>query len=275
MNPASDPTLVYVYAVTPPAPVPDGLLTHLSGVSGSPVTLLAPAGEGRAPVAFVISDVAYADWAEEVLEQHFEDLQWLEETARAHHLVIETLAAHTTVLPLRMATLYQDRVRALRALEQQGRNFAVQLDGLRAHTEYGVKIYVRPAAGPEPAAAPAPTSPGKAYLQARRAHHDAREEHYRQAQLAADRIADIARGHASLHVRHAPQSGPLAARADGENVLNDAFLVPDGEADTFRAAVHAVVEGFEGIRLEVTGPWAPYSFAATPVTPPPPGAPAP
>ncbi|MFD8637113.1 GvpL/GvpF family gas vesicle protein [Streptomyces sp. NPDC059533] len=276
MNCESAPTLVYVYAVTPPAPVLDGILTHLTGVSGSPVTLLAPAGEGTAPVAFVVSDVPCAEWAEDVLGHRFEDLRWLEETARAHHLVIETLAAHTTVLPLRMATLYEDRTRAQRALGQQGRNFATQLARLNAHTEYGVKIYVRPAAGPDPAAAaPEPTSPGKAYLQARRAHHDAREDHYRQAQLAADRIAEIARAHASMHVRHAPQSGPLAARADGENVLNDAFLVPDAASDAFQAAVHAVAEGFEGIRLEVTGPWAPYSFAATPATPSPPVPPAP
>lgn len=270
-------TLVYVYAVTPPAPVLDGLLAHLTGVSGSPVTLLSPAGREAAPVAFVISDVLYADWAEDVLEDRFEDLRWLEETARAHHLVIETLVAHTTVLPLRMATLYQDRTRALQALDQQGQNFATQLARLSAHTEYGVKIYVRPTAtAPDPAdAPPAPTSPGKAYLRARRVHHDAREDHYRQAQLAADRIADIAQDHAAQHVRHAPQGGPLAARADGENVLNAAFLVPDARADAFQAAVHAVAEALQGIRLEVTGPWAPYSFAVTPATAPTPGPPAP
>ncbi|MFE1414775.1 GvpL/GvpF family gas vesicle protein [Streptomyces sp. NPDC085524] len=274
MNAAAGPTLVYVYAVTPPAPVLEGVLAHLTGVSGSPVTLLAPSGEGSAPVAFVVSDVPYADWAEDVLKHRFEDLRWLEETARAHHLVIETLAAHITVLPLRMATLYQDRTRALQALQLQGQEFATQLARLSAHTEYGVKIYVRPAAEPDPAAAPAPATPGKAYLQARRAHHHAREDHYRQAQSAADRIAGIAQDHAAQYVRHAPQSGPLAAQADGENVLNYAFLVPDARAEAFQAALHEVAEALPGIRLEVTGPWAPYSFATASATPPvPPGSP--
>ena len=46
-----------------------------------------------------------------------------------------------------------------------------------------------------------------------------------------------------------------------ENVLNDAYLVPDAYAEPFRAAVEEAVGVFDGIRVEVTGPWAPYSFA--------------
>ncbi|MFF5446475.1 GvpL/GvpF family gas vesicle protein [Streptomyces sp. NPDC012888] len=281
--PATGPTaatLTYVYAVTPPAPVLDGLLPGLAGVAGSPVTLLTPPdGAVGAPVAFVVSDVPGADWAEDVLKRRFEDLRWLEDTARAHHHVIETLAAHTTVLPLRMATLYQDRVRALRALQRQGQEFATQLAELSAHTEYGVKVYVRPggaapAGGTDSAgAAPAPAGPGRSYLRARRAQQDAREDHYRQARLAADRIAELGRRCAARQVHHPPQSGPLAAQSaagaeGGENVLNDAFLVSDSQADAFRAGVLGAVEDLPGIHVEVTGPWAPYSFAAAPAPEP-------
>ncbi|MFJ9641522.1 GvpL/GvpF family gas vesicle protein [Streptomyces sp. NPDC101206] len=274
------PTLTYVYAVTPPAPGLGESLGGLAGVADSPVALLVPtAGGTAAPVAFVVSDVPRAEWAEEVLRERFEDLRWLEDTARAHHRVIEALAARTTVLPLRLATLYADRTRALQALEEQGQDFAGQLARLSAHTEYGVKVYVRPSppagttapagpATPEPAAGPAQAGAGRAYLRARRAQHEAREGHYRQAQLAADRIAGIALRCAAQQVRHSPQAGPLAAGADGENVLNDAFLVPDDRAEAFRAAVRGAAEDLPGIRLEVTGPWAPYSFAAAPPTPP-------
>ncbi|MFD7629291.1 GvpL/GvpF family gas vesicle protein [Streptomyces sp. NPDC059851] len=277
MNAPAPPTLTYVYAVAPPTPVLDHVLPALVGVAGSPVTVLVPPGGAGGPVAFVISDVPQADWAEDALRDHFEDLRWLEDTARAHHHVIEALAAHTTVLPLRMATLYQDHTRALQALHAQTRDFATQLARLSAHTEYGVKIYVRPStapATPDATTEAPPASPGKAYLQARRAHHDAREDHYRQAQLAADRLAAIAGRYTTQHVRHPAQSGPLTAPTAGENVLNDAFLVPDDQADAFRAALHRAAEDLPGIRLEVTGPWAPYSFAAplpaaAPPAPPP------
>ncbi|GGU81357.1 gas vesicle protein [Streptomyces litmocidini] len=263
MNGPAAATLTYVYAVTPPTPALDDVLPTLTGVAGSRVTLLAPVPDDTGPVAFAISDVPRADFGEEVLPARFEDLHWLEETARAHHRVIEALAARTTVLPLRMATLYQDHTRALRALQPQGQEFATQLARLAAHTEYGVKIYVRPAGAPDAGTAAPAATPGKAYLQARRAQRDAHEDHYRQARTAADRIAEIALRYAADRVSHPPQSGPLAASV-GENVVNAAFLVPDAEADAFRRAVRAVAEDLPGILLETTGPWAPYSFTALP-----------
>ncbi|MEU3776635.1 GvpL/GvpF family gas vesicle protein [Streptomyces sp. NPDC032472] len=252
------PTLTYVYAVSAPVPALGEVLAALKGVAGTPVTLLPPSG----PVSFTVSDVPRADFDEEALKAHFEDLRWLEDTARAHHRVIEVLASHTTVLPLRMATLYQDSASALDALRAQSGAFAAQLARLSGHAEYGVKIYVRPADRPAAEPAPAAASPGKAYLAARRAQHHAHEDHYRQAQLATERIADLARRHTAGLVRHPAQSGPLAASATEENVLNDAYLVADPQADAFRAAVTGAAQDLPGIRIEVTGPWAPYSFAA-------------
>ncbi|MEW2412832.1 GvpL/GvpF family gas vesicle protein [Streptomyces sp. NPDC046866] len=258
MNGAPAPALTYVYAVIPPAPAAlRELLPTLKGVAGAPVALLS----AEDPVSFAVSAVPRADFDETALKTRFEDLRWLEETARAHHHVIEVLAAHTTVLPLRMATLYQDPAGALDALRAQSGAFTAQLARLSGHAEYGVKIYVRPAERDRAPAAPAATSPGKAYLAARRAQQHAHEDHYRQAQVATERIADLARRHTAGQVRHPAQSGPLASAAE-ENVLNDAYLVPDGGADAFRAAVAGAARDLPGIRIEVTGPWAPYSFAA-------------
>ncbi|MFE2009969.1 GvpL/GvpF family gas vesicle protein [Streptomyces sp. NPDC059491] len=285
-GPAATATLTYVYAVAPPAPALDDLLPGLTGVAGTPVALLTPEPADAGPVAFVISDVPRAEFAEDVLAGRFEDLGWLEETARAHHHVIEALAAHTTVLPLRMATLYEDHARAVRALHEQSQPFTTQLAQLAAHTEYGVKLYVRHAAAPPETTAPdrtaSPTpddsapagpesaSPGKAYLRARRAQRDAHEDRYQQAGIAADRVAEIGRLHSARHVAHPPQSGPLAAASMGENVLNAAFLVPDAEAQSFTAAIGAAAGDLPGVVLELTGPWAPYSFTALPRSPDPP-----
>ena len=85
---------------------------------------------------------------------------------------------------------------------------------------------------------------------------------YSQAQNAAETVGAIASRYASQHVRHPVQRGALTGPA--ENVLNDAYLVPDSYAEPFRAAIEEAVGGFTGIRVEVTGPWAPYSFAMPP-----------
>ncbi|WP_187357029.1 GvpL/GvpF family gas vesicle protein, partial [Actinomadura sp. CNU-125] len=53
---------------------------------------------------------------------------------------------------------------------------------------------------------------------------------------------------------------------EGRNITNDAYLVPMDATDEFAAAVRESARDLPGVRVEVTGPWAPYSFA-TPRTP--------
>ncbi|WP_037833088.1 GvpL/GvpF family gas vesicle protein [Streptomyces sp. NRRL F-4474] len=264
--------LTYVYAVARRTDRLAVLLAGLRGIDRAPVTLLTEASDSSpAPLAFVTSHVPHEAFNESALRAHFEDLEWLEGVARAHHEVVQAVAAEQTVLPLRMATVYQDDDRARQALGEQRSTFARRMAAVDAHTEYGVKIYLPPPAPAEPpAGAPAaeadlvaPTaSPGKAYLQRRRVQHRARERTYEQAQRAAATLDAIAARYAVGRVRHAPQSGALTGPQ--ENVLNDAYLVPDKEARDFRAAVAQAAGDFPEIRIEITGPWAPYSFAMPP-----------
>ncbi|MFF0750730.1 GvpL/GvpF family gas vesicle protein [Streptomyces sp. NPDC004267] len=288
-----EPGLTYVYAVAAGTPGLDESLTGLRGVGDAPVTFLDPGRPGSPAPVFVVSRVPADEWREEALRSRFEDLGWLEGTARAHHGVIQALTEHTIVLPLRLATLYQNDDRAREALREQQDAFAARLALLARHAEYGVKVYIAAGAAtaddihaeapaqPTAPAADAPhdqarahstapaddPSPGKAYLRARRAQHHAREDRYLQARQAADRIAAVAAPLATHAVRHPAQTGPLTRGENGENVLNDAYLVPDEKAEAFRAALDKAGQGLPGIRIEVTGPWAPYSFAMPPAVP--------
>jgi len=267
----ADDALTYVYAAAPLTEALRDALNGLRGIHGSPVLCVtAPPANGTGtgapspPLAFATSHVPEREFNERALKNHFEDLEWLEEVARAHHDVVQALSTRTTVLPLRMATVYQDDDRAAQALAEQHHAFADRLAQLSAHTEFGVKIYLAPTAAPADteAATDASLTPGKAYLQRRRAQHDAQEAVYGQAQQAAEVVGAVAPRYATQHVRHPAQSGALTGPA--ENVLNDAYLVPDGYGESFRAALQEAVGQFDGIRVEVTGPWAPYSFAMPP-----------
>ncbi|MGW9450570.1 GvpL/GvpF family gas vesicle protein [Streptomyces sp. NPDC055632] len=301
--------LTYVYAAAPDTPEVRASLAGVRGVSDAPVSLLPlptaspptdfpstgslspdspatgslPTGSFRAdspptdpirttapaPVAFVVSRVAPDEFDERTLKARFEDLEWLEGVARAHHEVVQTVARHDTVLPLRLATVYQNDDRALGALAAQHHVFAERIALLRDRSEFGVKLYISPTGPSEPRedTADASLGPGKAYLRSRRAQHSAQEVRYRHAQEAADRVEALASRFSTHRVRHPAQRGALAGPE--ENVLNDAYLVPHDRAEEFRTALTAAVEGLDGVRVEVTGPWAPYSFA----TPSPPSAP--
>lgn len=262
-------TMSYAYAVA--RDDDDTLAQALSGLPGvadAPVHLVRAGRRGEMVVA--VSPVPEPDFQESALRAHLEDLDWLESVARAHHRVIGALAERTTVLPLRLATVYLDDERVRQMLDARQEAFADRLSDLTAHTEWGVKIYVEaPAATERPAApsAAADLSPGRAYLSHRRAQRHAREDAYRDAEEVARRVEDAARHHAVDRVQHRAQQGELA-RGPGENVINDAYLVPVGHAEGFRADVLRAGEGLTGVRVEVTGPWAPYSFATPPETEP-------
>ncbi|MFI1469314.1 GvpL/GvpF family gas vesicle protein [Streptomyces wuyuanensis] len=268
----------YVYAVVREADGLEEAVAGLSGAAGAPVRLLPlTGGDG---LSLAVSSVPSEDFREEALKRHLEDLRWLEAVARAHHGVIEELSARTTVLPLRLATVYLDDERATNALDAQSEVLAQRLSHLAAHVEWGVKIYVEPSAAPAPQPAePAGSedlSPGRAYLRTRRAQRTVRDTAHRSARTAAERIEETGRRYAADRARHRVQQGELAT-APGENVLNDAYLVPRDLAEEFRDEVSRAADGLDGVRVELTGPWAPYSFATPPDTADPadPGTPGP
>ncbi|MFJ3842019.1 GvpL/GvpF family gas vesicle protein [Streptomyces sp. NPDC090054] len=263
--------LTYIYAVTQPTLSLANSLTTLHGIAGASLRLLPPTPDAASPHAkdtqlvFVAADVPEHDFNEAALKAHFEDLDWLEDVARTHHDIVQAIAAHATVLPLRLATVYQDDHSARQALALGRPAFAESMDQVRDHTEYGVKIYLtvptEPDLDPPPAEPRRPTAgSGKAYLRARRTQHHAREAVHQQAQHAAATIEAIAARHTTWRVRHAPQRGALTGPE--ENVLNDAYLIPNDQAEDFQNAIDDAAQGFPDLRVEVTGPWAPYSFVA-------------
>jgi hypothetical protein len=256
--------LRYAYTVLRPSPALERTaLAGLRGVAGAPVTLV-----HSGAVAAAVSAVPRDEFSEAALTVRLEDLEWLETTARAHHLVIETLAAHTTVLPLRLATVYLDDDRVREMLNEREDAFTGLLDRLADHVEWGVKVYAEPP--PAPSTGPAgladeadEQSPGRTYLRARRRQRQTREDTWRAAEEAVRRTESQARGLAVERARHRPQQGNLA-QVPGENVANDAYLVPRHLAEEFRSRMLHAADGLPGVRVDVTGPWAPYSFATLP-----------
>lgn len=254
--------LTYAYAVIRNAEGLQEATAPLQGVADTPVSLVTEAGEAQ--LGLVVSHVPAQDFHEDALKQHLEDLGWLEAVARAHHGIIEALGKRTTVLPLRLATVYLDDNRAREVLEAGRTMFAERLARLSEHVEWGVKIYVEPSVALVAPAVPASDlPPGRAYLRNRRQQQSVRDTVYQAAQKAAERVETAGYKHASDRVRHRVQQGPLAdaAGAVGENVVNDAYLVPLKRCDDFLAAVTRAADGLDGVRVDATGPWAPYSFA--------------
>lgn len=254
-------TGTYLYAIGTdigrPHPQPPGLL-------GAPVHALAEAGL----VAYV-GPVPLEQFGEEALRRNLEDLGWLEATARAHHRVVEAVAREGPVAPVRLVTVYRgdDQVRGL--LREHAGEFAGLLARVRGRREWGVKVYAvaapeatsragrtGTATGAEGADATA-ESPGTAYLKRRRGDLRDREESWRHAAARAERLDAVLSELAVATRHHRPQDPQLSGRTEWM-VLNGAYLVDDDRGEEFAAAAERLRE--PGLDVELTGPWAPYSF---------------
>jgi gas vesicle protein GvpL/GvpF len=246
--------LVYLYAVGGAA-LRAVLPVGLSGVGGAPVRVLV-----ADRLAAVVSSVDPLQFGVEPLRRNLEDLSWLAATARSHHTVIDTLWRHEPVAPLRLATVYldDDNVRAL--LHTREAAFLAVLDRIRGRQEWGVKAFA--VSLPESDAGgdgdDAELGPGAAYLLRKREVRDRTSRLRRKVHDAAEDLHRVLAGSAQDSRRYALQDPRLSGRPP-DLVLNAAYLVEDVASAAFRDALDSVVSPY--IRVELTGPWAPYSFA--------------
>ncbi|MEV2215526.1 GvpL/GvpF family gas vesicle protein [Streptomyces sp. NPDC050997] len=251
--------LRYVYAVCHPFDTP--LQAQLTGVAGDPPRLLRHHG-----LIAVLSRVPERDFAEEPLHRHLEDLDWLTATARAHQGVIDALTVVTTPLPLRLGTVFRDDSGVRVMIEEREDAFRRTLDRLRGRVEWGVKVYVETetegsSADEADSEAPAEKAmSGRDYLRRRRTRVRSREEMWQQSEAFASRLHETLSGYAEDSRLHAPQN-PALSGASGQNVLNAAYLVPRADSEKFVEMVDRTKDETPGMRVELTGPWAAYSFA--------------
>jgi len=262
MSAMTEPQGIWVYAVA--EMVLDASLGELTGVSGGPVAALSAAG-----LAAVTEQVPLAEFGEAALHRNLEDLDWLEEKARAHHEVIDAVAQQQPLVPMRLATVYHSEEGVTELLTGRSRDFRALIDRIRGRREWGVKAYAAPPpadrekAGQAAAPSAKTTGAGAAYLNRRRHERSAQEESRQAAMISTADIHDTLAGLAMAYRLHPPQAPQLHGNKQ-PMLLNAAYLLDDERADDFAAVVQSLAADHPSVRLDLTGPWPPYSFAELP-----------
>ncbi|MEU8474751.1 GvpL/GvpF family gas vesicle protein [Streptomyces hygroscopicus] len=268
MTPPEPAALVYVFAVCRGGDLT--ALAELPGLgTGAPVRTLA-----AGPLTAVVQDVPAAGFGEEALRQRLSDRDELERCARAHHAVITAVSALVPAVPLPLATLYLDDGRVREALGERRTSFLTALDRIAGRAEWGVKVYAptgappsAPDAGPAPDAdatpgpsRPAATGSGRAYLDRVRTRQRDREQRHTLALRAAERVDTVVRGLAVAARRLRPHGVEVTGK-HRTHVLNAAYLLDLGRERELRAALASLRRDETDVQIELSGPWAPYSFA--------------
>jgi Gas vesicle synthesis protein GvpL/GvpF len=260
---------VWVYAIADHA---GGDVFLPAGVAGTPVRAIGAAG-----LTVLASNVDLAEFGEAALRRNLENLAWLEEVARAHHDVVDAAVRLFPVLPARFATVYRGDASMVAALAGRGDQLRAALARVGGRMEWGVKAYAVPAQGGDPStraghAAPiaagsaagtgarAEPGAGVAYLKRRRAQISAKRESSRTVVASARQVHVELSGHAAQARLYSPQA-PALSGTKAPMLLNAAYLLDAGGAAGFASVVAAAAAAHPDLRLDLTGPWPPYSFA--------------
>jgi len=248
-----DAAALYAFAIIPARPVD---LAGVPGIDGESRLRIVQHGD----LGLVVSTMRL-DLMDDVSEDDLSETGALATLARRHDEVIRSVFEHGPVLPLRFGTVVADDDGARRLLEEQDASARRQLAHLATHREWGVRL-TRADVAEEPQehtdiAERRREMTGTSYLASRReALEEAQQAEQHTATLTAR--AEEALGEHAVDVARRG-GGP------GSSLLTDlAYLVPATNEDSFLTAAERLSGEVsrEGLLLEVTGPWPPYSFAS-------------
>lgn len=197
-----------------------------------------------------VSDVDHASFAE-AMERNMENLEWLALHSVRHQQVVGEVAAQMPIVPARFGTVFSGETALLANVVERSKALAKVFDRVADADEWGVKVFA------EKAAAPTKTSArsGKEYLQQKAAKIKQRPE---RSDPELEKFA-VALGKVASDT--AP-SGKVSG-AQPSLLWQATFLVPRSRQKQWEKVLQEFVERWSGVRrIELNGPWPPYSFVA-------------
>jgi hypothetical protein len=257
-------TAYYLYCL---APGGSGAPASAIGVDGRHAVLVHACGE----IGAVCSEVELDEFRGEPAEARLRDLAWLGPRVCRHEAVIEEVMRQAPVLPARFATLFtslDSLQRTVLAHREAITGFFAQLGGQHEWAVKGLldrsgaleRLVSSVESAPEARALDA--SPGARYFQEKRVQAQVERDFHLRLKEFCQRTAEALAAQAG-GFRERKALAPLAEGTGAEAVLNWTFLLSPRALEDFRARLDRFNggEGFPGLRLTLTGPWPPYSFA--------------
>jgi hypothetical protein len=198
-----------------------------------------------------VCEVDQASFAQAV-ENNLENLEWLALHGVRHQQVVGELASQTSIVPARFGTMFSGEAALVQDVKSRQAALRKVFDRIAGGDEWGVKVFAERSAAPVAAIA---ASSGKEYLQQKAARLKKRPERNDQE------LQEFATALQKIATDSAP-SGKVSGTQP--NLLWQAtFLVPRSKRKQWDQALKNFVERWDGQRrIEVNGPWPPYSFVS-------------
>jgi hypothetical protein len=221
-------------------------------------------------VTAVVSKILVEDFTGPAAESRLNSLSWVGPRACRHQEVVEQVMRYSPVLPTRFGTIFTSFKSLEKVLEIRHGTISQFLDRLTDKDEWSVKglmdmvkakkrvldlIFAREVERLSS------MSPGMRYFQEQRIQSNAGKEIHGWLKEICKKIADDLNRYA-MDFCELKVFSRAATGIDMDIVLNWAFLVSRKTTEDFRARIEQTNADNEqqGLVLQLSGPWPPYSF---------------
>jgi hypothetical protein len=243
-----------------------------------PLPLLGPGVDGQNSLAVatyqdlaaVWSPVPVEDFCGPAAEERLRDLTWIGPRVIRHQEVVAGVMRHSPVLPVRFGTIFASLANLEKVLQRHSGTIAACLERLTDQEEWAVKgMLDRPGAKDKlfslklarEAESLEALAPGKRYFEEQRLRAACDQELQRWLQEVCREVWIGLRDYAA-EIQERRLLSRKTTGSDQDMAWNWALLIPRQAVGGFQARIQDINAqyGDRGLRVEVTGPWPPYSF---------------
>ena len=196
------------------------------------------------------SDVDHGSFAQ-AMERNRENLEWLALHSVRHQQVVGEVAAQMAIVPARFGTVFSGEAALKKNVVDRSQALKEVFDRVADADEWGVKVF----ADKKTTAKATIARSGREYLQQKAAQIKQRPDRN------DPELSEFAAKLAKVAMDSAP-SGKVSG-AQPSLLWQATFLVPRSRRKQWEQVLSEFVERWEGLRrIEINGPWPPYSFVA-------------
>jgi hypothetical protein len=169
-----------------------------------------------------------------------------------HARVIADCFQHSTVLPFRFGTVFNDDESLRRSIRANQRHFQLNIDKLRGKTEMHLKIFVEESRGQAAGKQPPAEGVGRQYLTSLRESAGRLRERQTRARAVSYQ----------MHRLFAPLDEEVSCRLteSGKMVLDIAHLIDRKCVERYLNRFSITCAAMREYRMQLSGPWPPYHF---------------
>jgi hypothetical protein len=221
-------------------------------------------------LAAVWSPVPVEDFSGPEAEERLRDLTWIGPRVIRHQEVVAGVMRHSAVLPVRFGTIFASLTNLEKVLQRHSDTIAEFLERLTDQEEWAVKGMLDRAGArdklftlklAQEAESLEALSPGKRYFEEQRLRAAGDQELKRWLREVCRQLWTDLRDHAA-EIQERRLLSRETTGSDQDMVWNWALLIPRPAVSGFQDRIQDINAqyGDRGLRVEVTGPWPPYSF---------------